>query len=318
MGRKRRSSHRAQGILFLIVPTLIVLGIWLVRSGNFTWPVATASPAVREDDVCGSNQMPAGDPPGLAASPASIRIATWNIRHLGSRRGIDYRAISGIITRNAFDLVAIQEVLRDGAGVDALLNTLGPPWRSTHLSPESPGGERLTFIYRDDRIRPVSPAVPLGGASTGVFERLPYAATFRCGAFDFELITVHLSWGDVAQRSNEMRTLADLVARRLVASTEKDIILLGDFNEQKSRPNLSYLHAAGFQTDVRIGTNLSSREMYDHILIHPNHTREYLGQTAVFAFDELLYGNDDKQAVTAVSDHRPVYADFATTGPDDD
>ena len=45
---------------------------------------------------------------------------------------------------------------------------------------------------------------------------------------------------------------------------------------------------------------------------------EYLGGCGIDRFDEADFGNNDKSANLAVSDHRPVWAIFSITQEDDD
>ena len=297
---KRRKSSLWAGVLLLLCPAFITLGFWASR------PPASLLPSTPATDIATSGGQ------------TSIRIASWNLRQLGARASTDLRMVARIITDNNFDIVAIQEVQHDGAGVDRLLNTLGPPWRGTSVSPESRSGERLTFIYRGDRASEIATPMNLIGATPQVFERVPYCATFRAGNFDFELITAHLSWGDIRQRQGEMKALAGLIFSKAMGQAEKDLIVLGDLNEQKARPNLGYMAAVDWRSVVTEGTNLSSREIYDHIVFSPKYTTEYLNRTGVVRFDESLFGNRDKEAAEAVSDHRPIWADFATNLPDDD
>lgn len=300
MARKRKNS--SPSLLFVFFLVVIVLGGWIYQQ------------ILRHRE----SAAPPAQTTSVASAPGTIRIATWNLRHFGGQTTTDVRMVSKIITDNHFDIIAIQEVQRDGRGVDVLLNTLGFPWRSTSLSPESGSGERLTFVYRGDHLQEVGKPEVLPGASPGVFERIPYRATFRAGNFDFELITVHLTWGDVAQRQQEATDLANLLPRMAAGQAEKDIIVLGDFNEQRTRPNLHYFATSNWETLVTGPTNLSSKEIYDHILINATYTREYDGNTGVYHFDEELFQNQDKDAVKTVSDHRPAWADFKTTLPDDD
>jgi len=310
MARKRSKRKRKQKQPKL--PPLLILVILLIAAA---WSVGT----VYRNNLplpWQTQEQPAATP--VEAGQDELRIASWNIRQFGSRASTDIRLLSGIIVDHKFDIVAIQEVQRDGSGVDRLLNELGYPWRGTRLGERSRSGERLAYIYRGDRVQEIGQASNLPGASSRVFERVPYRATFRAGNFDFELITLHLSWGDVAQREDEMKTLASLVAKRIQSQGEKDIIILGDLNEQKSRPNLSYMSVVGWDTVVKLGTNLSGREIYDHILLNPTHTREYLGRSGVVLFDEIYLNNDDRTAADKVSDHRPVWADFSIVMPDDD
>src|SRR5687767_8332799 len=61
----------------------------------------------------------------------AVRVATWNLRQFSERRDVDLRAIAEVIRASSFDVLAIQEVKRQGEQVDALLNELGVPWRAT-------------------------------------------------------------------------------------------------------------------------------------------------------------------------------------------
>lgn len=305
MARKRKSTRKknaSPSLLLVFFLALVVFGGWFYQQ------------TLRDR----GSLAPSTPPASVDGVPPTVRVATWNIRHIGGQTTTDYRVLSKIITDNRFDVVAVQEVQKDGRGIDTLLNTLGHPWRSTSLSSESRSGERLTFIYRGDHLQEVGRAETLAGASSGVFERIPYTATFKAGNFDFELVTVHLTWGDVDQRRQEAAELGKLLPRRAAGQGEKDIIVLGDFNEQRTRPNLHYFAAADWNTLITDPTNLSSKEIYDHIVINATYTREYTGTSGVYFFDEELFQNQDKEAVRTVSDHRPAWADFKTTLPDDD
>jgi len=288
-------------LLLVLFLALMVLGAWIYQQ---TIRVRSTAPATA--------------PASVQSGPDTIRVATWNLRQFGSQATTDVGMVSRIITDNRFDVMAIQEVQKDGRGVDALLHALAGPWRSTSLSPESRSGERLVFIYRGDHVQELGQPEMLPGASPGVFERIPYCATFKAGNFDFELITVHLTWGNAGQRQQEVAELARLLPRMAAGQAEKDIIVLGDFNEQHTRPNLHHFVGSGWDTVVTQGTNLSSKEIYDHILVNATYTREYTGDTGVYRFDEMLFQNHDKEAALSVSDHRPVWADFRTTLADDD
>src|SRR5207237_4527942 len=98
--------------------------------------------------------------PHHPAGPA-VRLATWNLRQFSERRDADLRAIAGVIRASSFDVVAVQEVKRDGREVDALLNVLGPPWRATSMSRMTGNYERFVFLYDGGHV----PEVPgTGGA----------------------------------------------------------------------------------------------------------------------------------------------------------
>jgi endonuclease/exonuclease/phosphatase family metal-dependent hydrolase len=248
----------------------------------------------------------------------AIRIATWNLRQFSERRDVDLRAIAEVIRASSFDVVAVQEVKRDGQQVDALLNTLGPPWRATSLSPVTGNHERFVFLYDGDHVQEVEGGHFVRSPLAAVFGRTPYQATFRAGQFDFTLVTVHLTYEDKEHRRRESEALAGLAADVAGQSAEKDVIVLGDFNAQSPR-DLAPATSAGLLSLNHDATNLGSTEAYDTLLINPTFTREWNGTAGAVSFDDILpQYRDDAEARRRVSDHRPAYADFVTNLPDDD
>jgi len=248
----------------------------------------------------------------------AVRVATWNLRQFSERRSVDLRAVAEVIRASSFDVLAVQEVKRRGEAVDALLNELGPPWRATSISDVTGNHERFVFLYNGDHVQELGDAHFVESSQSSVFDRWPYQASFRAGQFDFTLVTVHLSFEDRARRRRETDALVD-VARELAASSaEKDVIVLGDFNAEKPDA-LSAFARAGWASLNHDPTNLGSSEVYDTVLIDPAPTREWNGAAGAVSFDDILpQYRDDRTAREHVSDHRPAYADFVTTLPDDD
>ncbi|HEV8608439.1 MAG TPA: endonuclease/exonuclease/phosphatase family protein [Tepidisphaeraceae bacterium] len=259
----------------------------------------------------------AGQP---TTNTSTIRIATWNLRKFseGGQHPPDLVEIASIIKGAQFDLVAIQEVQREGQIVEKLRRQLNEPWR--HVVSERTGNnERYAFLYRSDRVDLVDGSARLlKGPETAVFDRAPFTGSFRAGEFDFMLLTVHLSYTDVARRKAEASALVGLCRGMVDGGVEKDLIVLGDFNEQHQRGNLKLFEEQGWTRLNRDATNLSSSEVYDNLLIDPRFTNEWTGVGGTWRFDEMDYGNDDKAAVELVSDHRPAWGEFSVGGPDDD
>ena len=254
---------------------------------------------------------------------STIRIATWNLRKFSEREGAgqyppDLVEIAGIIKAAQFDLIAIQEVQREGQIVEKLRRQLNEPWR--HVVSERTGNnERYAFLYRGDRVDMVDGSARLiVGPETAVFDRAPFTASFKAGQFDFVLLTVHLSYTDHARRAAEASALAGLARRMVDSSAEKDLIVLGDFNEQHQRGNLHIFEEQGWTKLNRDATNLGSSEIYDNLLIDRRFTKEWTGVAGTWRFDEMDYANDDKTATEFVSDHRPAWGEFSIVGPDDD
>mgnify|MGYP005852866867 CR=1 FL=1 len=265
-----------------------------------------------------SRPRPATPPP--PGSVDSVRIATWNLKNFTKNSLGDLRAIARVIEQSQFDVIAIQEIQGDATPVDRLLNTLNPPdkivWRATSVSPRT-ASERFVFLYRADKLEHLGQAQFLDDPWLGERSRRPYVASFRAGSFDFTLITVHFHFTDRDLRQAEAQRLAQ-VATSMIGGAEKDIIVLGDFNEQKRFGVLQYFEQAGFERLISEPTNLGGTETLDNIVINTAHTREFASRSGVVRFDEMHFANDDEAAQRNVSDHRPAYADFSAKGPDDD
>jgi endonuclease/exonuclease/phosphatase family metal-dependent hydrolase len=297
MARMRRAAR------IRLAVALIVFCMWVV----WAWRQKQAEQAARPTTTTSS----------------TIRIATWNLRKFSERDGAgqyppDLVEIAGIIKAAQFDLIAIQEVQREGQIVEKLRRQLNEPWR--HVVSERTGNnERYAFLYRGDRVDIVDGSAKLiVGPETVVFDRVPFAASFRAGNFDFMLVTVHLSFADHARRAAEATALAGLARRMVESGSEKDLIVLGDFNEQRQRPNLGLFERDGWMKLNRDATNLGSSEVYDNLLIDRRFTGEWTGVAGTWRFDEMDYANDDKAASELVSDHRPAWGEFGVVGPDDD
>jgi len=272
--------------------------------------------------ACQQKRAEQGARPATTTS-STIRIATWNLRKFSERQGAgqyppDLVEIASIIKSAQFDLIAIQEVQREGQIVEKLRRQLNEPWRHV-VSDRTGNNERYAFLYRGDRVDIVDGSAKLiVGPETAVFDRAPFTASFKAGQFDFVLLTVHLSYTDHARRAAEASALAALARRMVDGGAEKDLIVLGDFNEQHQRGNLHIFEEQGWTKLNRDATNLGSSEIYDNLLIDRRFTKEWAGVAGTWRFDEMDYANDDKTATEYVSDHRPAWGEFSIVGPDDD
>ncbi len=174
-----------------------------------------------------------------------IRVASFNIAEFGEGthpQTRDLDAIAAMLVNNQLDLIAVQEVgIKDQAEnrLNALVGKMnsiassGPKYFS-YITPQT-GDERYAFIYRspvvigeedlwldDDR----GPNNPRAGGT--IYYRIPIAVSFMAGDFDFYLVNVHLSWGNLDRRENEIADLREFL--RAEGGAEKDWIVLGDMN----------------------------------------------------------------------------------------
>jgi endonuclease/exonuclease/phosphatase family metal-dependent hydrolase len=221
----------------------------------------------------------------------SLNIATWNIREFGKKErtpaAIHY--IAEIISQ--FDIVAVVE-LRDLLGdLKRVMDILGPDWRivySDYISDDGGNGERIGYLF-DRRMVAftglAAEADPSRQKNKATDEylpeitwwRSPYIASFRAGNFDFHCITAHIRWGSGRKsRVKELTLLADWIdlRQKSKAESDKDIILMGDFNIESGADELleaitsKGLRIPGALTD-KPGTDLGKISHYDQILHYP-------------------------------------------------
>ncbi len=186
-----------------------------------------------------------------------LLLATWNVANFGvqDRREKDHRLIAEIL--GWFDLVAVQEVADDLAGLYAVRELLPESYRLL-ISDTAGNDERAAFVYDADKVEllelvgrlsiPVKDLrhVRLPGVEQQFrgFDRSPYLAGFQAGSFRFVLASVHLFFGsddpeDIDRRALEAYAVArwsDL-RRDDPHAYASDIIALGDFNLPEVEPD---------------------------------------------------------------------------------
>src|SRR5438046_1425545 len=163
-------AWRRRAVQIRVAVVLVALLMWIV------W-------------ACQQNRVEQGARPAETTTVSTIRIATWDLRKFSEREGAgqyppDLVEIASIIKAAQFDLVAIQEVQREGQIVEKLRRQLNEPWRHV-VSDRTGNNEWYAFLYRGDRVDIVDGSAHLVlGAETAVFDRAPFTASFKAGQFD--------------------------------------------------------------------------------------------------------------------------------------
>jgi endonuclease/exonuclease/phosphatase family metal-dependent hydrolase len=270
-----------------------------------------------------------GSPPELPSSQlppvreGQIRLASFNIRiySTGSRDDTELGLIADRLQQ--FDLIAIQEA-RDEDVVQRTLGILrdrGHYYEAMISPPVGRGvSERYAFMWRPEKVAPLDSGAVYADPSD-VFIREPFYASFRARDFDFTLVTIHVIFGDsISDRRAEGLLLDDVYhAIQNADPEEQDVILLGDFNlppEDRGMAEVDVVLDPVFAGDVR--TTISDASLYDNFWWDAELITEWTGEAGLDRFDEAVFANDDDAASLAVSDHRPIWATFATDLPDDD
>lgn len=273
-----------------------------------------------------------------------LLVASWNIARLGAneRRDEDYKLLATMI--GWFELVALQEVRDNLAGLRAVQSHL-PRYFRALFSDTAGNNERMAFLYDSRKVSPLEEIGEIGfsprelaavrAAAAGrlfeSFDRTPHLAAFEAESARFLLANVHLYYGSATalqKRAAEAFAVASWAERRQGErhTYTKNVLALGDFNLPKAAADdLIYraLVAKGLRVpkDVatRIGTNLSGGKQYDQVVCLPE-AEVLLRESGVVCFDEVLF-QDLAQTTQRrvlryrISDHRILWFALATDEP---
>ena len=261
-----------------------------------------------------------------------LKLAGWNIRILSNSSRDDTELHRIAQTLIDYDFIAISE-LRDEKVLQRLqriLSESGAEYGYLISDPVgregSPHKERYAFLYYKGLVSVVKAGELYPDAADGKddFIRDPYWATFRAGRFDFSVVVVHVIWGkNIGVRKAEVKALRDVYQYVQAANgSEEDVILVGDFNRNPTDAE-AYSNIMSIPSMTRLfqfpqKSHIKDSSLYDNIFFRKDYLREYLNRSGIDKFDETDFGNDDKAANLAVSDHRPVWAVFGINRDDDE
>lgn len=264
-----------------------------------------------------------------------LTIGTFNIAWLGDgendrkdRTEEEYRQIAEIIKDTKADLLALQEI-ENGQALEKLLKYL--PAYSYKLS-ETGGAQKVGFLYKDClEVDEAFEYMPIAIKKNR--QRPGYIIKARKGNFDFIAMAVHFKstsrYDDTKEKKKESRKIRRKQARLaskwvdsvLSSSDERDVFILGDFNDTPTRKKYPTLNSL-IKNDSLIfhTTNIKSCKnkswyLIDHIVFSVSVENRYLANSSrVYN----IYNALPKEKAKKVSDHCPVLMNFETESPDND
>lgn len=255
----------------------------------------------------------------------TMRLATWNIRIFSdnSRNDEELQLIANVLID--YDFIAIVELRDENVlkRTERILELMGKDY--DYLMSRRVGGkvkERYAFLFDRQIVNVIEDGMVFPDPNDTFF-REPYFASFRAGKFDFTAIVIHVIWGtSVAKRRKEVQELADVYQTvQEMNGAEQDVILLGDFNrnpdDQKAYQPLMQISGMLHLFKLPTKSHIKDSSLYDNIFFQSLHVTECTGESGVDRFDETDFGNDDKAASLAVSDHRPVWVEYRIDIDDD-
>ncbi len=227
-----------------------------------------------------------------------LSIATWNLRGYPENQQVDREWFHDQLLEINPDIICIQEIANQDR-VDTFLANENH-FISYGFLDSTDGQDNAIFsvpiIEMNDIPNP-----------TG-FQHPAQAAYVAYKGFDAVIVTVHLSWTNLALREEEKLLLKEIVNQML--TIDPDVIITGDFNTQEPEI-LQLAGSTGMIVMVPpgqegVGTTQAGNR-YDHFLISPDLANE----EAIGCRIQTFTGSDLTIA-ERVSDHLPVIAYFKT------
>ena len=150
----------------------------------------------------------------------SLTIATWNVRGHPESQQADRTWFSNELTKINPDIICIQEIANKDKVKTFLTNE--NHFTSAAFLDSSDGQDNAIFPTQNIEMKDIPD--PNG------FQHPAQAAYVAYKGFDAVIVTVHLSWTNVAMREKEKELLKSVVT--LMLTIDPDVIIAGDFNTQ--------------------------------------------------------------------------------------
>lgn len=263
----------------------------------------------------------------------TVTIGTFNIQWLGDgdndlveRSSEDYRIVAEIIKNTGADILALQEI-ENSKALDRLTTFL-PGWK--YCIGSSGNSQNAAFLFKETiTVRCIGEYTPL--ALEANRHRPGLIVECKAGNFDWIMMAVHFKstsrYDDteekklksIADRTKQAEISSLWASETLESGNEKDIIILGDFNDSPNDtkdPSLTDLIANKdilFLTDGMKSCKYQSWNSIDHIVVSVSTETRYIKSSA-FMYDI----NSVVADASKISDHCPVTAVFDITETDND
>ena len=255
-------------------------------------------------------------------------VGSFNIKWFGTngperRDEDDVRHVAEVVRATDAALLGLQEI-GDEAMMDRLIAHL-PGYR--YVLGTSGRGQRCGVLWDTARAsvgRPAEwPDINQGMERAEGDLRAPLVAPARVGDFDFLFVVVHLK-AMFDERSVRMRrTQTDRLRARLDdwvrRNADKDVIVVGDFNDFVGSPALGELTArrrggvgfvnAGARLPESAITHMDPNSRIDHILLSSPAVSQEEWTGRAFVYPKPT-GAERRQYEDSVSDHLPTWATF--------
>lgn len=277
----------------------------------------------REEAVAGLELPDLPQRKSGAESVASFNIEWFGLGENKGRSPAQIRSVARVIQHLDAPLIGLQEI-RDEAVMDALIKEL-PGWK--YQIGASGRGQRCAVLWDSDRAairRPVEwPDINDGVERAKDSLRDPFVTEARVGKFDFLFIVLHtkamFDEGALKTRREQFRRLRKRLEEHLAKTGDKDVIIVGDYNDFVGSAALRELtdrRGGKFDfviTDARLPkeatSHLAPDGRIDHVTVTSPHVSQEEWTGDVYTWPKPR-GKARRAWEENVSDHLPVWATF--------
>ncbi len=247
---------------------------------------------------------------------AQVKVLSWNIENLGKSKSESTITLIAT-TVNAYDIVAIQEVVAGPGGAQAVarladeLNRKGSKWDYVISDPTSSSAnktERYAFIWKTAKIKKIGKAW-LEKKYHLEIDREPFYCTFEYDKKQFTVASFH-----AITKSKQPETEIKYFKFLPADYPELNLVFVGDFNCPQSHTVFNPLRKMGYQsafvnqkTSLKkqcVGSNCLASE-FDNIWFNKSRIKKIASKVLPFykSFQNL------KEA-RSISDHIPITMEF--------
>jgi len=263
-----------------------------------------------------------------------LAVGTFNIAWLGdgindreNRNEEDYKRIAKVITEVNADIIGLQEI-ENSAALEKLCQFLSD---YKFIIKKSSSEQNVALLYKESiEISAIEEYKPLDVKAGRTRQGL--VAYCKKGNFDWTMMIVHLKSTSRYDSTEEMRVESRNVRRlqtkvlsqwidSIIQKKEKDIIIVGDFNDfpaRKKEPTLNPLLEnpnIEFITKERRSCKDEKLFSIDHIVVSQSAKKRFIiGSDGVYNF----YASETQENGRKISDHCPIFSRFEITSLDND
>jgi len=265
----------------------------------------------------------------------TVVVGTFNMEWLGDgendtkkRSEKDYQRLAEVIENTGADILGLEEIENETAlkkvlkylpEYDFLIGNTGSRQNPAVVFKK---GIEVKFIENYEQLAVVKKKSRAGliiSAKKGNFDWLMMVVHLKSTSRYDSTDAMRLESYDMRKKQAEiLKNWADSVVKN---GSEKDIMIVGDFNDNPTRPKTQNMlpliadNTMSFLTEKEESCANPNWDMIDHIVVNNSAKKRFL-VNSIFIYN--IYHAYTKSEIDKISDHCPVVTAFDIVSPDND